>query len=45
MHVSCMIVDDDDGFLAVARDLLERDQIDVVGVASDCDGAMRLAIP
>ena len=42
MHVSCLIVDDDDGFLEVARDLLEREQIDVVGVASNSAGAMRL---
>lgn len=43
MHVSCLIVDDDDGFLEVARDLLEREQIEVVGVASNSAGAMRLA--
>jgi CheY-like chemotaxis protein len=43
MHVSCLIVDDDDGFLEVARGLLEREQIDVVGVASDSAGALRLA--
>lgn len=42
MHVSCLIVDDDDGFLEAARALLEREHIDVVGVASDSAGAMRL---
>lgn len=42
MPVSCLIVDDDDGFLEAARDLLERDHIHVVGVASDSAGAMRL---
>lgn len=42
MHVRCLIVDDDDGFLRVARDLLEREQINVVGVASNSAGAIRL---
>jgi DNA-binding NarL/FixJ family response regulator len=42
MGVRCLIVDDDDGFLHVARDLLEREQINVVGVASDSAGALRL---
>jgi len=42
MGVRCLIVDDDDGFLDVARDLLEREQINVVGVASNSAGALRL---
>jgi DNA-binding NarL/FixJ family response regulator len=42
MGVRCLIVDDDDGFLDVARDLLEREQISVVGVASNSAGALRL---
>jgi DNA-binding NarL/FixJ family response regulator len=42
MAVRCLIVDDDDGFLDVARDLLEREQINVVGVASNSAGAIRL---
>jgi DNA-binding NarL/FixJ family response regulator len=42
MGVRCLIVDDDDGFLDVARDLLEREHINVVGVASDSAGALRL---
>ncbi len=42
MGVRCLIVDDDDGFLEVARDLLEREQISVVGVASDSVGALRM---
>lgn len=42
MHVRCLIVDDDEGFLRVARELLEREQINVVGVASDSAGAIRL---
>ena len=44
MHVRCLIVDDDEGFLQVARDLLEREQIDVVGVASNSAGAIRQAV-
>jgi DNA-binding NarL/FixJ family response regulator len=42
MAVRCLIVDDDDGFLDVARDLLEREQIDVVGVATNSAIAIRL---
>jgi DNA-binding NarL/FixJ family response regulator len=42
MAVRCLIVDDDDGFLDVARDLLEREQIDVVGVATNSARAIRL---
>lgn len=43
MHVRCLIVDDNAGFLEVARNLLEHEQIEVVGVASNSAGAMRLA--
>jgi DNA-binding NarL/FixJ family response regulator len=43
MRVRCLIVDDDEGFVEVARDLLQREQIDVVGVASNSAGAIRLA--
>jgi DNA-binding NarL/FixJ family response regulator len=42
MSVRCLIVDDDNGFLEAARDLLEREQINVVGVASNSAGAIRL---
>lgn len=42
MAVRCLIVDDDDHFLRVARDLLERERITVVGLASDSAGALRL---
>ncbi len=34
MGVRCMIVDDDDNFLRVARELLEGDGINVVGAVS-----------
>jgi DNA-binding NarL/FixJ family response regulator len=44
MRVRCLIVDDDEGFLQVARDLLEREQIDVVGLASNGAGAIRQAV-
>jgi two-component system, NarL family, nitrate/nitrite response regulator NarL len=39
--VSCLIVDDNAGFLAAARRLLERQGIAVVGVASTGDEALR----
>jgi len=44
MHVRCLIVDDDEGFLQVASELLEREQIDVVGVASNSAGAIQQAV-
>ncbi|GAA4515482.1 response regulator transcription factor [Actinoallomurus oryzae] len=44
MAVRCLIVDDDDGFADVARDLLRREQIDVVGVAANSARAMRLMV-
>ena len=34
MRLRCLIVDDNAGFLAAARDVLGRQEIDVVGVAS-----------
>jgi DNA-binding NarL/FixJ family response regulator len=44
MAVRCLIVDDDDGFADVACDLLRREQIDVVGVAANSAGALRLMV-
>jgi DNA-binding NarL/FixJ family response regulator len=41
MTIRCLIVDDNDRFLAAARELLEREGITVVGVASDCAEALR----
>jgi CheY-like chemotaxis protein len=40
MDVRCLIVDDNDRFLEIARGVLERDGIDVVGVASDGSEAL-----
>ena len=37
----CLIVDDNANFLDAARTILERDGIDVVGVASSCAEALR----
>jgi CheY-like chemotaxis protein len=39
----CLIVDDNERFLQVARDLLEREGIDVVGVATSSAEALRQA--
>jgi CheY-like chemotaxis protein len=39
----CLIVDDNADFLDAARELLEREGIDVVGAASDATEAVRLA--
>ncbi|MGH3382884.1 MAG: LytR/AlgR family response regulator transcription factor [Actinoallomurus sp.] len=44
MHVRCLIVDDDEGFLQVASELLEREQIEIVGVASNSAGAIQQAV-
>jgi CheY-like chemotaxis protein len=41
MDVRCVIVDDNDHFLQVARDVLDRDGIDVVGVASNSAEALQ----
>jgi DNA-binding NarL/FixJ family response regulator len=38
----CLIVDDNQEFLAAARDLLRREQVDVVGVASTTAEAIRM---
>jgi CheY-like chemotaxis protein len=43
MAIRCLIVDDHAGFLTVARDLLERQGIAVVGVASTSAEALRRA--
>ncbi|GLY73153.1 response regulator [Actinoallomurus iriomotensis] len=40
MDMRCLIVDDNDRFLETARGVLERDGIDVVGVASDGQEAL-----
>ena len=42
MPVRCVIVDDNSLFLEGAVDLLTREGLDVVGVASDSVGAIRL---
>ena len=41
MSLRCLIVDDDAGFGAAARRLLDRQGLVVVGVAASCDEAMR----
>ncbi|MEV6984939.1 response regulator [Sphaerisporangium sp. NPDC051017] len=41
MAVQCLIVDDNDQFLAAACELLEREEITVVGVASTSAEALR----
>ncbi|MFB9833688.1 LytR/AlgR family response regulator transcription factor [Actinoallomurus acaciae] len=43
MAVRCLIVDDNERFLQVARDLLKRDGIAVVGVATNSAEAFREA--
>jgi DNA-binding NarL/FixJ family response regulator len=43
MSLRTLIVDDNAGFLQAARDLLEREGIVVVGVASTSDEALRRA--
>ncbi|WP_460338372.1 response regulator [Actinoallomurus acanthiterrae] len=42
MAIRCVIVDDNDRFLRVAREVLERDGIAVVGVASTSAEALRV---
>jgi DNA-binding NarL/FixJ family response regulator len=42
MDMRCLIVDDNARFLETARGVLERDGIEVVGVASDSAGAFEL---
>ena len=43
VQLRCLIVDDNADFLEGAADLLRRQGLDVVGVASDSAGAIRLA--
>jgi DNA-binding NarL/FixJ family response regulator len=43
MPLRALIIDDNSQFLGAARDLLERQGIDIVGVASSGDEAVRLA--
>jgi two-component system, NarL family, nitrate/nitrite response regulator NarL len=43
VSLRCLIVDDNSLFLEGAVDLLTREGLDVVGVASDSAGAIRLA--
>jgi DNA-binding NarL/FixJ family response regulator len=43
MSLRCLIVDDNVGFLEAAQQLLERQGIDVVGVASTSDDAVQRA--
>jgi DNA-binding NarL/FixJ family response regulator len=43
MPLSCLLVDDNDAFLEMARDLLEREGVKVAGVASNIAGALRQA--
>jgi DNA-binding NarL/FixJ family response regulator len=42
VHLTCLIVDDNSGFLESAADLLTREGLDVVGVASTSAEAIRL---
>jgi DNA-binding NarL/FixJ family response regulator len=43
MTLRALLVDDNSRFLAAARELLEREGIEVVGVASTIDDGQRLA--
>jgi CheY-like chemotaxis protein len=43
MRLSCLIVDDNQRFLAAASNLLGREGLDIVGVASTGDEALRRA--
>ena len=43
MTIRCLLVDDNRRFLRTAKDLLERDQITVVGVASTSPQALQQA--
>jgi DNA-binding NarL/FixJ family response regulator len=43
MTLRSLLVDDNAGFLAAARELLEREGVEVVGVASTIEDAARLA--
>lgn len=41
--VRCLLVDDNPGFLQAARALLEQEGLQVVGIASTCEEAIRSA--
>jgi CheY-like chemotaxis protein len=43
MPLRCLLIDDNSRFLAAARELLEREGLEVVGVASTIAEATRLA--
>src|SRR5690242_21877397 len=43
MPLRCLLVDDNDAFLETARALLEREGLQVAGVASSIAGALRQA--
>ena len=43
MPLRALLIDDNDHFLAAARELLEREGVAVVGAASTTDEALRLA--
>ena len=43
MPLRCLLVDDNDAFLEAARVLLEREGVQVAGVASNIAGALRQA--
>ena len=43
MPLRCLLVDDNDAFLETARTLLERQGVQVAGVASNIAGALRQA--
>jgi DNA-binding NarL/FixJ family response regulator len=43
MPLRCLLVDDNDAFLETARALLERQGVQVAGVASNIAGALRQA--
>ncbi|WP_250030928.1 response regulator [Paractinoplanes maris] len=43
MTLRCLLVDDNDHFLAAARDLLEREGVVVAGIAYDIAGALACA--
>jgi len=41
VSIRCLIVDDNESFLGVARELLEQEGLDVAGVASTTSDALR----
>lgn len=43
VQLRCVIVDDDETFVEVARDVLERDGVTVAGAASSCAEAVQRA--